>query len=492
LNQRIVFCLAGLIGLTANAQTINLQGIVSNATGQPIANAIVTLVRQGMKDTTGADGKFTLSQTVAIHLPAIVPQTEDISINNGIVQFTLTNSSPVKIEIFNVQGDLLKREAVNSAAAGAYRFDIAKNCRVSNLLIIKAAIGNREVSFRYMALDKGNHSLTQSGAAPSSNGNRLAQMAAVLDTIKVTATGYNSKLVAITSYDNQQQNISLDSAMVSSDTGRSVGCGKSLGSLKTGTYTITSAGLSRQYIIDIPANYNPNHPYRLIFGMHCYGSSMQGVANEKYYQLKRFADSTKNYCIFVAPNGYGTGTPLWNMGDSDHIFFDDMLKLFKGELCVDTTRIFCCGFSYGAMFSYSLSTDHQKQLRAVACFAPANWNIWLPTDKHEPLAYMSTTGMSDPNCPLVHDSTQQLGGKYCSLGHAADNGCTIPAIIPMTTVGSKTHIVYDYQGCQNKYPVKICTFDGGHQCYVVDGTNGTDDMTKSWIPGETWKFFTQF
>jgi len=30
---------------------------------------------------------------------------------------------------------------------------------------------------------------------------------------------------------------------------------------------------------------------------------------------------------------------------------------------------------------YSLSTSFQKQLRAVACYAPANYKIWLPTDK---------------------------------------------------------------------------------------------------------------
>ena len=181
------------------------------------------------------------------------------------------------------------------------------------------------------------------------------------------------------------------------------------------------------------------------------------------------------------------------MGDSDHVFVDDMLKLFKGEFCIDTTRIFSCGFSYGAMFTYSLSLDHQKQFRAVACFAPANWNIWLPTDKHLPIAYMSTVGMSDPNCPFIYpNAPDSLGGKYCALGHAKDNGCTIPDSITTTHTGSKTHVCYRFQGCPPNNPVNVWTFDGGHQCYVVEGTSGADDMTKSWIPGETWKFFMQF
>ena len=53
-------------------------------------------------------------------------------------------------------------------------------------------------------------------------------------------------------------------------------------------------------------------------------------------------------------------------------------RLFKDKLSVDTSRIFCCGFSFGAMVTYSLSLDFQKDLRAVACYAPANWNIYLP------------------------------------------------------------------------------------------------------------------
>ena len=37
--------------------------------------------------------------------------------------------------------------------------------------------------------------------------------------------------------------------------------------------TIMSGGMSREYIIDIPADYDPTKPYRLIFSWHqAYGS----------------------------------------------------------------------------------------------------------------------------------------------------------------------------------------------------------------------------
>jgi hypothetical protein len=72
-----------------------------------------------------------------------------------------------------------------------------------------------------------------------------------------------------------------------------------------------------------------------------------------------------------------------------------------------------------------------------------------------------------------------------------DNGCTIPATIPTTMVGSRSHLCYDFQGCRAGYPVKVCTFDGGHIAAHADGGTGDNGLT-SWIPTESWKFFTQF
>jgi len=64
---------------------------------------------------------------------------------------------------------------------------------------------------------------------------RLARLAAIVDTLKVTAAGFQTKTVTITSYDNQQQNISLDSSGSKNAPGPSIGCGKTFSTLKSGT-----------------------------------------------------------------------------------------------------------------------------------------------------------------------------------------------------------------------------------------------------------------
>jgi poly(3-hydroxybutyrate) depolymerase len=353
----------------------------------------------------------------------------------------------------------------------------------TNLLVIKASIGKNVITFRYLPLHNGKISITPSSEyiGPGvSHG--LAKMAAVVDTVKAAASNYQTKVTAITSY-NQELNITLDTA-AGGNTG-SIGCGKDLSAIKSGTYTITSASLSRKYIINVPANYDKNKPYRLIFGMHCMGSSMDGVVSGKYYGLQTLASSANIPCIFVAPQGYTDNSP-WRISDNkDHIFFDDMLKLFKENLCVDTARVFCCGFSYGAMVSYSLSIDHAKQLRAVATYAPANYNIYVPTITHDPIAYYQTTGTSDGTCPWVNSDAQKRGGKYCLLQHIEDNGCTVPSTIP-TATGS-THVSTEFTGCKAGYPVKFGSFNGGHSDSNTDpGTSG------NWIYKETWEFFMRF
>jgi poly(3-hydroxybutyrate) depolymerase len=209
------------------------------------------------------------------------------------------------------------------------------------------------------------------------------------------------------------------------------------------------------------------------------------MVNNKYYGLKTYAERDKVPVIFVAPEGNSDRSPWRTRDDKDHIFFADMLALFKDKLAVDTSRIFCCGFSYGAMVTYSLSLDFQEDLRAVACYAPANWNIYLPTNKHEPLAFFSTTGTNDGLCSYVNSDARKQGGKYCVLTHLEDNGVTDLPEIPIATTA--THVTTEFKGTKEGYPVVFGSFVGGHSDSARDpGSN------VNWISKETWDFFMRF
>jgi poly(3-hydroxybutyrate) depolymerase len=257
----------------------------------------------------------------------------------------------------------------------------------------------------------------------------------------------------------------------------SAGCGKAA-TVTTGKKTITSSGEQRSYIIDIPSNYDMNKPYRLFYTSHWIGSTSEAVRDQDYYFLKPLATAANEPAIFVAPQSDGD---RWQQ--KDHPLFDDLLAYVKDNLCIDTTRVFATGFSFGGMITYSLSVNHQKDIRAAVGIAPANYNIYLPTKTREPIAWMQTTGMSDTTCPWVNGSSTTQGAKFIAIEKATDNGCMMPTTIP--TWQSGDHVCYDFEGCRAEYPTKVCTFGGGH-------TNVDNESGGNWIAQESWEFFTQF
>jgi poly(3-hydroxybutyrate) depolymerase len=295
----------------------------------------------------------------------------------------------------------------------------------------------------------------------------------------------------------------------------SAGCGKADGlkTLTTGGSSVsgapststrlkgvTSGGKSRLAILDVPADYDPSKPYRLVFSWRQMGGSDTGNAtglhpagdgpnfdaeHYAYFGLRREALNAKQPAIFIAPDTDPAGS-LWDY-NKDSVYFDDLLKLLTDNLCIDENRVFTTGFSYGAMMSYGLSNGRASKLRAAVTMAPSQFG---PSTASGPIAYMSMTGMDDGTCRWGDANS---GGQGCVMTHAKANGCTIPSTFPTAAKGSKKYVCYDFEGCKAGYPVRVCTFDGGHTpSSVDDGTQVGEDGLKAFIPPIAWKFMAQF
>jgi poly(3-hydroxybutyrate) depolymerase len=280
--------------------------------------------------------------------------------------------------------------------------------------------------------------------------------------------------------------------------GQSVG-----GGLPTSTRLSIDAGTSSgEYIIDIPADYDPTHPYRLIFSWHqAYGSANGNAVgqypanngpnfnaeNYAFFGLHRESVAANDPVIIVAPQGIGN-LP-WNY-DRDVVLFDEVLAHVSNHLCIDESRVFTTGFSFGAMMSHALSLGRASKLRGAVTMAPANWNFTQPT-KDGSVAYFGITGMSDGTCSWVNNDGNQTGGKYCVLTHAEDNGCTIPGNIQTAPGGSNQHLCYEFEGCDEGHPVKVCTFDGAHTPSSVSNGMSGDDGLHAFVPPLAWDFISQ-
>ncbi len=315
----------------------------------------------------------------------------------------------------------------------------------------------------------------------------------------------------LTSSSSKEELISSSAEMTETPSvKKSTGCGKSLDGISTGYFQIESLGKARDYAIDIPENYDPNKPYKLFYASHWFGGSAKDVVNGNvtnggaenwaFFGLKRMAKEAGEQAIFIAPNMNGTTWDLTGTGE-DHALFSTLTNYAKENLCIDESRVFAVGFSFGAMMTYSLSLVHQDVLRAVATLAAVNYvgsasSAWIPypADSKKKIAYLGITGMSDGTCPFAGDKDKKLGGIFAAALHAEDNGCTVPSdptTIDKTYAGSKTHVIYDFKDCDDGYPVKYATFDGGHIAAPTDGQT-SDDGLNTWAPRLMWDFFSQF
>jgi len=257
----------------------------------------------------------------------------------------------------------------------------------------------------------------------------------------------------------------------------SKGCGKNPSLPKTGSFDFNWSGGKRTVRIDIPNNYDKSHPYRLVFGMHCMGGWAGGVQQEGYYGLKPL--DTGLTTIFVAPEGNGNQAP-WGQGD--YQLFDQLLEKLKNDLCIDESRVFSAGFSYGSMFTNGLSWNHQKVLRGVAVYETAERNIWLPQHTGLPIAWMGVLGFDDGLC------TPEMGrrARDIILEHNSEGGKAKNEKAEEANRGGP-HKCYDYKTVDQRFPVRWCTQSGGH---IWDHKD--PGQNKSWVPQATWDFFTQF
>jgi poly(3-hydroxybutyrate) depolymerase len=255
----------------------------------------------------------------------------------------------------------------------------------------------------------------------------------------------------------------------------SAGCGKTR-TLQNGTHTIQSSGVNRTYILNVPSTYSNTTPYRLVVGYHWLNGSANDVANGSYYGLLPRSNGTT---IFIAPQGLNSG---WaNTNGNDITLTDAILNQVQNDLCIDQSRVFATGFSYGGAMSFAIACARPNVFRAVAVIAGAQLSGC--SGGTSPVAYLGIHGINDSVLNISNGRT--LRDRFVT-----NNGYTIQSP-PEPRSGSLTHICTKYQGGMAAYPVEWCAFDGGHQASPFDGGSG-DNGSRSWVPGETWAFFTQF
>jgi len=252
---------------------------------------------------------------------------------------------------------------------------------------------------------------------------------------------------------------------------------------------ITAANMQREYILNVPTNYNKTQPYKLIIAYHELHGNDDEMYRNSYYHLLPLSDIS---VIFVAPNGQKSGANCntasgcgWpNPNDSDILLADAIVAQIEENFCIDTDRIFATGWSYGGSMSYETACERplgvttngvKGYIRAIAVYSGAQLSgKCKPT---HPVAYYASHGTQDS--VLNYD----LGVSLCENFSLADHcSWTTP-----TKVTSGNHVCTSIKGCQSGEPVEFCSFNGPHTPDPKD-----PDQQNSWEYQTVWNFLNQF
>ncbi len=471
---------------TASAFTLN--GTVFDESGNPVSGALVKLIVKGDSAQTDKDGKFSIHEDEEVSLRPGNFTPGHISVSDGVLRYAQSSNTPVQVSIFDATGNQVLRQEL----LGSGQVDLRQGVTTQGSYFAKIRVGSAVKTVQFTANGKQFNS-----AICENRGHRALLKPSEGDSLRITAPGFDTLNVALSNLDT-----TITLRLLKTSNERTYAFGYTIGNRPTPSkgcgkdntlkdyFKFTGGGIEHEIYLTMPENYDKNKPYRLVFGMHYMGGSAKNVATKEAYYGFRNQKGAKENTIFVAPHGYtdenGKENP-WRCGDDkDHLFFDELLTYLNENLCVDTSRVFSIGFSFGAMFSNALAQDFQHRLRGVVVFATMDQVIYMPKNKGLPIAWMGTVGMEDNLCTpklgrSARDRILKNNGKPDDDGNFTDARSEVAE----EYTGSGKHVCYDYKTVDPRFPVKWCTFKGEH-------TYNPREDGEVWTTKTGWEFITQF
>ncbi|OUU03209.1 MAG: hypothetical protein CBB92_01595, partial [Flammeovirgaceae bacterium TMED32] len=135
--------------------------------------------------------------------------------------------------------------------------------------------------------------------------------------------------------------------------------------------TIIYDGLIREYVLYVPEAYDSSSAVPLMLNFHGNGSSAS--SHMEYADMRNLADS--NNFIIVYPQGtILDGSSHWNnalvtstnkSNAKDFEFTNALINKLTVNYNIDSLRIYACGFSNGADFTFALACYNSDKIAAI-------------------------------------------------------------------------------------------------------------------------------
>ena len=273
------------------------------------------------------------------------------------------------------------------------------------------------------------------------------------------------------------------------------GCGQALpaacNNTTTGPCTLDVNGKTRQYFVVLPTGYDNATPAPVVFTYHGRGGTASSLlpTGSPYgggYALYGVQSGLPN-AIYVVPQGLDSGSDAgtdygWpNTGGQDINFVKAMITWLETNLCVDKSRYFSDGMSYGGMMSETIACQMPDVFRAIGSMSGSLFGS-TRSCVAKPIAAWITHGDADTTVAISGDQTARdliVTNNGCNTTNTSTVDLVDSARVGDASSTDVTCTVYD-QCTSGNYPVVWCPVVGeGH-------------AIPSFAGAEIAKFFKQF
>jgi polyhydroxybutyrate depolymerase len=218
-------------------------------------------------------------------------------------------------------------------------------------------------------------------------------------------------------------------------------------------------GLTRSFIVHVPAAYDNTRPIPLVLNFH--GATMTAALQQRTTGMDAKADEAG--FVVVYPEGVDRS---WNAGaccgeaasnDIDDVGFARALVGYtRGRVCIDPNRIYATGFSNGGRMSYRLGCEAADLFAAIA--PVAGTKSFPDLDNSPGCAPQRPIPLLD----IMGSVDSRIAAQPGQIAEWREfNGCTDAEAD--VTYQEGQHACYSYQRCTAGTSVTYCIVDGlGH------------------------------
>jgi len=263
--------------------------------------------------------------------------------------------------------------------------------------------------------------------------------------------------------------------------------------------TIFHNGVSRQYILYIPAMYDGTSPVPLMFNFH-------GFGNNANIQMTIFAGNMRSIAdtagfILVFPEGsLWFGLPHWSVGSwtegspaDDVGFTEAMIDTISDNYNIDSDRVYSSGYSNGGYFSFELACQLSERIAAIASITGTmSTETYTSCNPSHPTPVLTIHGTADNvvnyngGNPANSKSLDDVNAYWSTYNNTADT----PLVINLPDINSfdgstvELSLYEEGDNCTSVAHYKV--IGGGHDWV---GSFGNMDIDASI---EIWNFVSKY